>query len=217
MSSTSGEEPAASEAVRAEVLTVTSPVRAKMPEPQLTESITDLDGARAGKVEVEWRALERLGLALDLGVGRVLDGATSPAISVRPAANWVLTHSPPLDFHLMAEVSARISHDATENVQDPGEGAPPFSGGSDSASAIVGSPCARFLARAPVSASDRSDRNRSRPSPLRRDESERDRRSRDGLRACPDHRMGIWGQRQQRVLPSRSRGWCEPGTKGKVP
>src|SRR2546426_2650074 len=36
-------------------------------------------------VEVEWRALERLGLALDLGVGRVLDGATSPAISVRPA------------------------------------------------------------------------------------------------------------------------------------
>jgi len=129
LSSTSGEEPAASEAVRAEVLTVTSPVRAKMPEPLLTESITDLDGARAGKVEVEWRALERLGLALDLGVGRVLDGATSPAIGVRPAANWVLTHSPPLDFHLMAEVSARISHDATENVQDPGEGAPPFSGG----------------------------------------------------------------------------------------
>src|SRR2546425_227943 len=31
--------------VRAEVLTVTSPVRAKMPEPLLTESITDLDGA----------------------------------------------------------------------------------------------------------------------------------------------------------------------------
>src|SRR2546425_5121584 len=82
--------------VRAEVLTVTSPVRAKMPEPLLTESITDLDGARAGEVEVdvnglvlrrtsavrqwqtsvevEWRALERLGLALDLGVGRVLDG-----------------------------------------------------------------------------------------------------------------------------------------------
>ena len=137
--------------VRAEVLTVTSPVRAKMPEPLLTESITDLDGARAGEVEVdvnglvlrrtsavrqwqtsveaEWRALERLGLALDLGVGRVLDGATSPAISVRPAASWVLTHSQPLDFHLMAEVSARISHDATENVQDPGEGALPFSGG----------------------------------------------------------------------------------------
>ncbi len=138
--------------VRAEVrTTVARPVRAKMPEPLLTESITDLDGSGAGEVEVdvngsalrrttavrqwqssvevEWRALERLGLALDLGVGRVLDGATSPVLSVRPAASWVLTHSQPLDFHLMAEVSARISRDATEDVQDPGDGALPFSGG----------------------------------------------------------------------------------------
>ncbi len=138
--------------VRAELRTAgASPVRAKMPEPLLTESITDLDGERAGEVEVdvngsafrrtsavrqwqssvevEWRALERLGLALDLGVGRILDGATSPVMSVRPAASWVLTHSQPLDFHLMAEVSARISHDATEDVQDPGDGALPLSGG----------------------------------------------------------------------------------------
>src|SRR6266851_5717317 len=114
--------------VRAEVRTpVARPVRAKMPEPLLTESITDLDGSEA--VEVEWRALERLGLALDLGVGRVLDGAASPVMSVRPAASWVLMHSQPLDFHLMAEVSARISQDATEDVWDPGEGALPLSGG----------------------------------------------------------------------------------------
>src|SRR3989475_12424758 len=118
--------------VRAEVLTVTSPVRAKMPEPLLTESITDLDGARAGGVEVdvnglvlrrtsavrqwqtsveaEWRALERLGLALVLGVGRVLDGATSPAISVRLAAGWVWTPSQPHGLHLLAEGSPGISH-----------------------------------------------------------------------------------------------------------
>jgi len=139
--------------VRAEVRTrVARPVRAKMPEPLLTESITDLDGSEAGEVEVdvngsvlrrtttgvrqwqssvevEWRALERLGLALDLGVGRVLDGAASPVMSVRPAASWVLMHSQPLDFHLMAEVSARISQDATEEVQDPGDGALPLSGG----------------------------------------------------------------------------------------
>src|SRR2546427_9903350 len=88
--------------VRAEVLTVTSPVRAKMPEPLLTESITDLDGARAGEVEVdvnglalrrtsavrqwqtsveaEWRGLGRLGRDLRLRVGPVLEGATSPAV-----------------------------------------------------------------------------------------------------------------------------------------
>jgi len=138
--------------VRAEVRTaVASPARARMPEPLLTESITDLDGARAGEVEidvngsairrrtgvrqwqssveVEWRALERLGLSLDLGVGRVLDGAASPVVSVHPAASWVLMHSQPLDFHLMAEVSARIPQDATEDVPDPDDGAMPLSGG----------------------------------------------------------------------------------------
>jgi len=134
-----------------EQTTLPNPSRARMPEPLLTESITDLDGTRAGEleidvsgsvlrrstgtgqwqssVEVEWRALERLGLALDLGVGRVLDSATSPVLSVRPAASWVLTHSQPLDWHLMAEVSARISGDSAEDVQDPGEPAMPLSGG----------------------------------------------------------------------------------------
>src|SRR2546426_9814999 len=80
--------------VRAEVLTVTSPVRAKIPEPLLTESITDLDGARAGEVEadvngmglrrtsavrqsqttagVDCRAVVTLGLPLGRGVGRAV-------------------------------------------------------------------------------------------------------------------------------------------------
>jgi hypothetical protein len=136
--------------VRAEEeTTLPSPLRGKMPEPLLTESITDLDGTRAGdveidvstsalrretgagqwqsSVEVEWRALERLGLALDLAVGRALDSAT--VISVRPAASWVLMHSQSLDCHLMAELSGRISSEGTEDVQDPGEGALPLSGG----------------------------------------------------------------------------------------
>src|SRR2546423_10650455 len=40
--------------VRAEVQTMlSSPVRARMPEPLLTESITDLDGALAGEVEID--------------------------------------------------------------------------------------------------------------------------------------------------------------------
>jgi hypothetical protein len=138
--------------VRAEVRTaVARPVRAKMPEPLLTESITDLDGAQAGEVEidvngsafrrttgvrrwqgsveVEWRALERLGLSVDLGVGRVLDAATGPVMSVHPAASWVVMHSQPLDFHLMAEVSGRISQDGADDAQDPGDGAMPLSGG----------------------------------------------------------------------------------------
>src|SRR2546428_14103914 len=84
--------------VRAEVLTVTSPVRAKMPEPLLTESITDLDGARAGEgeadvnglvlrrtravrqcqttVDAEGRGVGPLVLAPHLAAGRVVHGAT---------------------------------------------------------------------------------------------------------------------------------------------
>ncbi len=138
---------------RAEVLpkAVGPVLRAKMPEPLLTESITDLDGTHAGEVEIdlngaasrrtsaprqwqssveiEWRALERLGLALDLGVGGVLDAASSPVVSFRPAASWVLLHSQPLDFHLMAEASGRILQDATNDPQEPGEGTSLVSGG----------------------------------------------------------------------------------------
>jgi hypothetical protein len=138
--------------VRAEEeTTLPSTLRGKMPEPLLTESITDLDGTRAGEVEidvsasalhretgagqwqssveVEWRALERLGFALDLGVGRAFDSARSTVVSVRPAASWVLMHAQPLDCHLMAELSGRVSRDDNEDLQDPGEGALPVSGG----------------------------------------------------------------------------------------
>src|SRR2546430_7009301 len=97
--------------VRAEVQTMlSSPVRARMPEPLLTESITDLDGALAGEVEidvsasvlrgttgpgqwqssveVEWRGVEGLGPAPGLVGGRRLDRAMGNVLSVRPAAGW---------------------------------------------------------------------------------------------------------------------------------
>ncbi len=125
-------------------------VRTKLPEPLLSESITDLDGAEAGEieldatgvssfrrstsgawqssVEIEWRALERLGLALELGLGGTIGSASSTVFAVRPAASFVIGHWPPLDFHLMAEVSANpLRDDAAEN--DPGEAAMPVSGG----------------------------------------------------------------------------------------
>src|SRR5256886_8051829 len=42
------------QSVRGEVqTTLPSPVRARMPEPLLTESITDLDGAVTGEVEID--------------------------------------------------------------------------------------------------------------------------------------------------------------------
>ena len=85
----------------------------KMPEPLLTESITDLDGLDANEVELdgnafggrsaaaatvwqssleaEWRALERLGLALEVG----LSGATgSPSSSSPPSSDWTTTTQP---------------------------------------------------------------------------------------------------------------------------
>src|SRR5438876_10712771 len=89
--------------VRAEVqMMLSSPVRARMPAPLLTESITDLDGALAGEAEtavsasvlrratgpgqcqssgeVESPALGRLGLAPQLGVGRAPDSSDSAGV-----------------------------------------------------------------------------------------------------------------------------------------
>jgi hypothetical protein len=119
-------------------------LRPKMPEPLLTESVTDQDGTEAGELEldlngsawrrtsgprqwqssleIEWRAFERLGVSLELGVGGLLEGGARPVMSMRPAASWVLLHAPSLDFHLMVEASARISRDDSDVVQDPGEG-----------------------------------------------------------------------------------------------
>ena len=124
----------------------------KMPEPLLTESITDLDGLDANEVELdgnafggrsaaaatvwqssleaEWRALERLGLALEVGLSGATGSPSSAVVSLQPAVSFVLVHDQPLDFHLMAEVTGRVgeSREANEPI-DLGEAAMPVSAG----------------------------------------------------------------------------------------
>ncbi len=108
-----------------------------MPEPLLGESITDLDGTEAGELEVdvtglsrrpgdlwtgelevEWRALTRLGLSLEAGAAH--QGAGSGvATSLRPSASFVLFHDPVRDLHLMLDASVRLLENDSE--AEPGE------------------------------------------------------------------------------------------------
>jgi hypothetical protein len=124
---------------------------ARMPEPLLGESITDIDGVEAGELEIdltglglhrsgggalyrssleaEWRALSRLGLALDLGlVTPPGAGGVSQAVSARASAAVILLHDLQRDLHVMAEASARLLEaEGPEGELEPGEGALPFS------------------------------------------------------------------------------------------
>src|SRR4051812_42505740 len=87
------------------------PGRHPMPEPLLAESVTDIDSSEAGELEldvsaartspgrtwlaaaeVEWRALERLGLALEVGAGLDAAARSEDPMSVRLAAAFVLLH-----------------------------------------------------------------------------------------------------------------------------
>jgi hypothetical protein len=131
------------------------PARLKMPEPLLTESITDIDGDEAGELEVditgmlsrtagasrwlsalelEWRALPRLGLALEVDldgpVGAAATGERDLVASVRPAASWVLLHDRAQDLHAMLELSAvAFRSDDSLAEADLGEGLLPVSAG----------------------------------------------------------------------------------------
>ena len=120
-----------------------------MPEPLITESITDLDGTTAGEVEVdldgllgtrrdasgdwqgsveiEWRAIERLGLSLELDLGGPLRSSNT-VVAGQAAASWVLLHNRALDFHVMAELSARVPATADSDAE-LGDGAMPVNGG----------------------------------------------------------------------------------------
>lgn len=121
----------------------------KLPEPLLGESITDLDGTKAGELELdltglhlpakgarlgaqrasleaEWRATERLGLAVEVGLSR--EGAPvqlTPALSL--GVSWVLFHDLVRDLHLMAEVRAQLLEENEGGptsglaIADPGE------------------------------------------------------------------------------------------------
>ncbi len=118
-----------------------------MPEPLITESITDIDGIEAGELEldvtglllrapsagstawaasleVEWRATDRLGLALESALG--LENGTSETgslLDVRAGISYVLLHDLAYDFHLQLEGKVRVLGDTPETVAgvDPGE------------------------------------------------------------------------------------------------
>src|SRR6266852_555833 len=108
-----------------------------MPEPSLGESITDLDGTAAGalevgvtglsrrpgdlwsgELEVEWRALTRLGLSLAAGAAHE-EAAGGVAGSLRPSASFVLLHDPARDLHLMLDATLRLLENDSEG--EPGE------------------------------------------------------------------------------------------------
>lgn len=111
----------------------------KLPEPLLGESITDLDAPGAGELELdltahllapragreggwglsleaEWRALDRLGLALEVGLAGEAGG---PALALRPGASFALLADPARQVWLQAEVTARLLD--AEEAAGPGE------------------------------------------------------------------------------------------------
>lgn len=122
--------------------------RARLPEPLLGESLTDLDGVEAGEleldltaaalglrdggralrtsVEVEWRALPRLGLGVDLGLSGGQGGP--PGVSAQVAASFSLLHEQALGLHLQAEGSLRVLEaDESLEAADLGDAALPAS------------------------------------------------------------------------------------------
>jgi hypothetical protein len=109
-----------------------------MPEPLVHESLTDIDGIEAGEIEVdttgsaarhawsstieiEWRALARLGLAVEAGAA---DAGSGTAGEVRFGASVPIIHDFPHDLHLMIEGGARFPEDAGE--AEPGDTALPY-------------------------------------------------------------------------------------------
>jgi hypothetical protein len=121
-----------------------------MPEPLLGESVTDLDGLEAGELELEmtgllipprtarhggwqgsmeleWRALERLGLMVEVGTGGGLGRPELEGVSARAAGSWMLLHDVARGLHVQAELGARLlSEDEEEAAFEPGEATLPL-------------------------------------------------------------------------------------------
>jgi hypothetical protein len=125
--------------------------RGRMPEPLLGESLTDLDGREAGELELdvtglglrrsgggalwrgaleaEWRATERFGLGLDVGLASPGGAVAATALSLRAAASFSLFHGVEQDAHLQLEASAELFDRDDAQLIDPGESALPFAAG----------------------------------------------------------------------------------------
>jgi hypothetical protein len=123
----------------------------QVPEPLLVESITDVDGASAGeyemdidffavpsvsnsivgtRVEGEWRASERLGVALELSFAREVKTPDNYAFGARLATSFVLLHDFAHNLHIQAvgtfraplETDEDVAHDAAETALPYGAG-----------------------------------------------------------------------------------------------
>src|SRR5215470_9327198 len=109
-----------------------------MPEPLVHESLTDIDGVEAGEVEIdttgsagrnawsstveiEWRALSRLGLAIEAGAA---DAGAGTDGELRIGASVPVVHDFKHDLHLMIEGGARFPEDTGE--AEPGDTALPY-------------------------------------------------------------------------------------------
>src|SRR5512140_1921153 len=115
--------------------------RPPLPEPILTESVTDVDGAEDGEVEVEanasalrarrgggyaldgsleveWLATRRFGLRVEPAVGSERVGADTTRTSWggSAGASWKLVQDWTRDVHLQVEAQGRVPADATASV-----------------------------------------------------------------------------------------------------
>jgi hypothetical protein len=97
--------------------------RAKLPEPVVAESITDIDASESGElegdlvgaaaatgswaasVEAEWRATERLGVAAEGGLAR--EGATSSS-DLLVGLSWLLAADRAREMYLQVEASGAL-------------------------------------------------------------------------------------------------------------
>lgn len=123
-----------------------------MPEPILTESVTDLDGTEAGELEfelnastlrarrggaylhqgsleVEWLVTKRLGLRIEPLASRGRDpGAVEAKTEAGASAgvSWKLFQDFAHDFHVQIEALGRVPWDQTSIIAQPGDPELPF-------------------------------------------------------------------------------------------
>ena len=123
-----------------------------MPEPLLTETVTDLDGRESGELEFElnasqfrsrrggggawqaslegeWLATRHLGVRLEPSLTQTIEtaGASSERLlGINGGVSWKLLQDFRHDFHLQAEATGRYPWETNARV-DPGESALPLS------------------------------------------------------------------------------------------
>ena len=125
---------------------------APIPEPILTESITDLDAVEAGEtefalngqilhaarggarawqasVEAEWRATSHLGLRLEPSYANLEEEGRSREFGLQVAAAWGLFHDFENDFHVQVEATGRLTGNEKPFESQPGDSALPYSAG----------------------------------------------------------------------------------------